>query len=212
MVFLSLSRIKAIESATKDDDTKWLTYWVVYGVFSVAEFFADIVLSWFPFYYIGKVSQLVCVSVSVSANVLKCWFIKLNVKRLWGECAASPLIPVSQNWENTHTCSRVGVCWLSCSEQSKLIDMLRVEHTALISKCWELSQRVHQMPVMQRARVCFTKCNKCDNLMSGRGLRHGVKETAWKIHPVRALRLSLCLFYCCFLININTRFCRGNRV
>ncbi len=72
MVFLSLSRIKAIESATKDDDTKWLTYWVVYGVFSVAEFFADIVLSWFPFYYIGKVSQLVCVSVSVSANVLKC--------------------------------------------------------------------------------------------------------------------------------------------
>ncbi|XP_076613558.1 receptor expression-enhancing protein 5 isoform X2 [Chaetodon auriga] len=47
--------IKAIESATKEDDTKWLTYWVVYGVFSVAEFFADIFLSWFPFYYIGKV-------------------------------------------------------------------------------------------------------------------------------------------------------------
>ncbi|CAG14436.1 unnamed protein product, partial [Tetraodon nigroviridis] len=46
--------IKAIESATKEDDTKWLTYWVVYGVFSVAEFFADIVLSWFPFYYVGK--------------------------------------------------------------------------------------------------------------------------------------------------------------
>ena len=48
-------RIKAIESVTKDDDTKWLTYWVVYGVFSVAEFFADIFLSWFPFYYMGKV-------------------------------------------------------------------------------------------------------------------------------------------------------------
>lgn len=54
-LFLLISRIKAIESATKDDDTKWLTYWVVYGVFSVAEFFADIFLSWFPFYYIGKV-------------------------------------------------------------------------------------------------------------------------------------------------------------
>ena len=51
-------RIKAIESATKEDDTKWLTYWVVYGIFSVAEFFADIFLSWFPFYYIGKVIQL----------------------------------------------------------------------------------------------------------------------------------------------------------
>lgn len=52
-----LRSIKAIESATKDDDTKWLTYWVVYGVFSVAEFFADIFLSWFPFYYIGKVAR-----------------------------------------------------------------------------------------------------------------------------------------------------------
>lgn len=56
---LPVCRIKAIESTDKDDDTKWLIYWVVYGVFSVAEFFADIFLSWFPFYYIGKVS--VCV-------------------------------------------------------------------------------------------------------------------------------------------------------
>lgn len=55
-MLLLLHRIKAIESATKEDDTKWLTYWVVYGVFSVAEFFADIFLSWFPFYYIGKVT------------------------------------------------------------------------------------------------------------------------------------------------------------
>lgn len=58
---LPVCRIKAIESTDKDDDTKWLTYWVVYGVFSVAEFFADIFLSWFPFYYIGKVSVFVCI-------------------------------------------------------------------------------------------------------------------------------------------------------
>uniref|UniRef100_UPI00398E5818 receptor expression-enhancing protein 6 isoform X4 n=1 Tax=Pristiophorus japonicus TaxID=55135 RepID=UPI00398E5818 len=46
--------IKAIESTNKEDDTKWLTYWVVYGIFSVAEFFSDIFLYWFPFYYAGK--------------------------------------------------------------------------------------------------------------------------------------------------------------
>ncbi|XP_071436189.1 receptor expression-enhancing protein 5 isoform X1 [Pithys albifrons albifrons] len=46
--------IKAIESPNKDDDTQWLTYWVVYGVFSIAEFFSDIFLSWFPFYYMMK--------------------------------------------------------------------------------------------------------------------------------------------------------------
>ncbi|KAM6985614.1 receptor expression-enhancing protein 5 [Aplochiton taeniatus] len=53
-VYPAYLSIKAIESASKEDDTKWLTYWVVYGVFSVAEFFADIFLSWFPFYYVLK--------------------------------------------------------------------------------------------------------------------------------------------------------------
>jgi len=60
--------IKAIESATKDDDTKWLTYWVVYGVFSVAEFFADIFLSWFPFYYMGKCAFLVWCMAPTPSN------------------------------------------------------------------------------------------------------------------------------------------------
>ncbi|MBV97667.1 Receptor expression-enhancing protein 5, partial [Eschrichtius robustus] len=46
--------IKAIESPNKEDDTQWLTYWVVYGVFSIAEFFSDLFLSWFPFYYMLK--------------------------------------------------------------------------------------------------------------------------------------------------------------
>lgn len=52
--FLSFS-IKAIESTVKEDDTQWLTYWVVYGLFSIVEAFSDIFLFWFPFYYAGKV-------------------------------------------------------------------------------------------------------------------------------------------------------------
>lgn len=52
----SCHSIKAIESSSKEDDTTWLTYWVVYGVFSVAEFFSDTFLYWFPFYYAGKVT------------------------------------------------------------------------------------------------------------------------------------------------------------
>lgn len=50
--------IKAIESPNKDDDTQWLTYWVVYGFFGVGEFLLDIFLSWFPFYYVCKVGVL----------------------------------------------------------------------------------------------------------------------------------------------------------
>ncbi|NXL68070.1 REEP6 protein, partial [Chordeiles acutipennis] len=60
--------IKAIESPNKEDDTTWLTYWVVYGVFSIAEFFSDIFLYWFPFYYAGKCLFLLWCMAPVSWN------------------------------------------------------------------------------------------------------------------------------------------------
>ncbi|XP_019369116.1 PREDICTED: LOW QUALITY PROTEIN: receptor expression-enhancing protein 6 [Gavialis gangeticus] len=60
--------IKAIESSSKEDDTKWLTYWVVYGVFSIAEFFSDIFLYWLPFYYFGKCLFLLWCMAPVSWN------------------------------------------------------------------------------------------------------------------------------------------------
>ncbi|XP_077441101.1 uncharacterized protein LOC144063047 isoform X2 [Vanacampus margaritifer] len=55
-VYPAYYSVKAIESPSKEDDTKWLTYWVVYGVFSLGEFFSDIFLYWFPFYYAFKVT------------------------------------------------------------------------------------------------------------------------------------------------------------
>lgn len=47
--------IHALESPTKEDDTKWLTYWVVFAVFSVVEYFADTIVGWFPLYWLAKV-------------------------------------------------------------------------------------------------------------------------------------------------------------
>ncbi|XGW20202.1 hypothetical protein V3C99_003762 [Haemonchus contortus] len=46
--------IKAIETATKDDDTQWLTYWVVFAVLSVAEFFSQQIVAVFPVYWLFK--------------------------------------------------------------------------------------------------------------------------------------------------------------
>ncbi|KAI2798233.1 hypothetical protein RDWZM_004791 [Blomia tropicalis] len=51
--------IKALESSSKEDDTRWLTYWVVFSAFSVAEFFSDFIFSWFPFYWLAKVLFLI---------------------------------------------------------------------------------------------------------------------------------------------------------
>ncbi|CAG5866646.1 unnamed protein product [Menidia menidia] len=60
--------IKAIESNNKEDDTQWLTYWVVYGLFSIVEAFSDIFLSWFPFYYAGKCLFLIWCMAPVTWN------------------------------------------------------------------------------------------------------------------------------------------------
>ncbi|XP_023572858.1 receptor expression-enhancing protein 6 isoform X2 [Octodon degus] len=57
-VYPAYASIKAIESPNKEDDTVWLTYWVVYALFGLAEFFSDLLLFWFPFYYAGKCAFL----------------------------------------------------------------------------------------------------------------------------------------------------------
>jgi len=53
-LYPAYASVKAIESSDKDDDTQWLTYWVVYSSFSIGEFFSDIFLSWFPLYFLFK--------------------------------------------------------------------------------------------------------------------------------------------------------------
>ncbi|XP_041913761.1 receptor expression-enhancing protein 6 isoform X1 [Alosa alosa] len=67
-VYPAYYSIKAIESEDKEDDTKWLTYWVVYGVFSLGEFFSDIFLYWFPFYYVCKCLFLLWCMAPVTWN------------------------------------------------------------------------------------------------------------------------------------------------
>ncbi|UYV72449.1 NR6A1 [Cordylochernes scorpioides] len=50
--------IHALETSSKEDDTKWLTYWVVFAGFSIVEFFSDIILSWVFFYWLLKCAFL----------------------------------------------------------------------------------------------------------------------------------------------------------
>ncbi|KAI8994792.1 TB2/DP1, HVA22 family-domain-containing protein [Pilobolus umbonatus] len=53
-VYPAYASFKAIESPSTKDDTQWLTYWTVLGFLQVVEYFTDILLRWFPFYYTFK--------------------------------------------------------------------------------------------------------------------------------------------------------------
>jgi len=54
--------IEALFTATKTDDTQWLTYWVVFAFFTVAESLVSVVY-WFPFYYTFKFVFLLWLSL-----------------------------------------------------------------------------------------------------------------------------------------------------
>lgn len=54
-VYPAYQSMKALESSKKEDDTKWLTYWVVFAVFTIVEFFSEYIVCWFPIYWLFKV-------------------------------------------------------------------------------------------------------------------------------------------------------------
>jgi len=60
--------VKAIESGSKDDDTQWLTYWVVFSAFSAVEYASDLFVHWFPLYWFIKCLFLVWCFAPVSWN------------------------------------------------------------------------------------------------------------------------------------------------
>ena len=51
--------LKAIESPDDDDDKQYLTYWVVYGLFSVIDVFTGFLVKMIPFYYTFKLAFLI---------------------------------------------------------------------------------------------------------------------------------------------------------
>ena len=51
--------IKAIESPEFDDDKQWITYWAIYGIFTLIDQFANIVLRIIPFYFVIKILFLI---------------------------------------------------------------------------------------------------------------------------------------------------------
>jgi len=59
---------KAVESPQGDDDTQWLTFWIVYSTFNILEYFTDLILFWIPFYSLLKCLFLVWCMWPISNN------------------------------------------------------------------------------------------------------------------------------------------------
>lgn len=59
VIYPAYMSFKAIETKEHDDDKQWLTYWVVYGTFTVVDTVAEVLLFWLPFYHPIKLLFLI---------------------------------------------------------------------------------------------------------------------------------------------------------
>lgn len=60
--------IHSIDSGTKEDYTKWLTYWVTFGIFTVIEYFSDMLANNIPFYWLIKCAFLIWCMLPIEKN------------------------------------------------------------------------------------------------------------------------------------------------
>lgn len=67
-LYPAYASVKAIESSAKEDDTQWLTYWVVYAAFGLLETFTDILLFWIPLYAFLKCALLIYLMAPIASN------------------------------------------------------------------------------------------------------------------------------------------------
>jgi len=49
----------ALESDNEGDDTQWLTYWVIFGLFNIVDQWSGFILHFIPFYFVFKLCFLV---------------------------------------------------------------------------------------------------------------------------------------------------------
>jgi len=73
VLYPSLESYKALKTETKDDDIQWLAYWIVFALFTLVEFFLDIVLAWIPLYYEVKLVFILWLALPQTRGALKLW-------------------------------------------------------------------------------------------------------------------------------------------
>ena len=73
----------ALETKRTDDDKKWLTYWVSFGAFNIADHFASIITRFIPFWLTFKVLFLIWMMHPATEGALTVYntFILPNVEK-----------------------------------------------------------------------------------------------------------------------------------
>ncbi|CDW55924.1 TB2 DP1 HVA22 domain containing protein [Trichuris trichiura] len=53
-VYPAYMTIRAIEGGDKKENTQWLSYWTIFGLYTLFDFFGEAVRHYYPFYWLSK--------------------------------------------------------------------------------------------------------------------------------------------------------------
>ena len=82
-VYPAYASYKALEARAPESAAQWLTYWVVFSLFTVIEGAADWLISWVPMYYLGKLAFILWLQMpqTQGANLIYKTYILPMLKR-----------------------------------------------------------------------------------------------------------------------------------
>ena len=71
VIYPAVQSIKAIESEGKDDDKEWLTYWIIFGLFTLVDDIFGCLLSMIPYFFLIKLAFFVFLFAPQTKGALK---------------------------------------------------------------------------------------------------------------------------------------------
>lgn len=72
---------KAVLSGSPDEHKQWLTFWLVYTLFTIAEMGGDALISWLPLYWEAKIACVVWLSMFGGATTIYNSFVRLFLEK-----------------------------------------------------------------------------------------------------------------------------------
>lgn len=95
--------VMAIESPARDDETQWLTYWVLYSLLQLVEIALDRVLYWIPIWYTFKLVLIAWLAMPqfhgaafLYDNYVRKYFAAATGKEITGRKGIDQMSPLAQ--------------------------------------------------------------------------------------------------------------------
>ena len=87
VLYPSIESYRALGTESKDDDSQWLAYWIIFSLYYFVEYFLEIIFAFVPLYYEAKLAFVLWLALPQTRGALKLWnMFKPQIDQFYGVC------------------------------------------------------------------------------------------------------------------------------